>query len=339
MDTSKIIRSICLFTDSPSFKNSNTLDRLENLLIEKNFTIQTKRICSKTHDISSLEKTFNPNKYYLSIGTVPLNKVKSLLATFYASKNTSFNVDLSQVSISMEYVDMLFELIKNKPDKTFLFAFVFNNSLSSPFFPAASFEKNGFSIGLQPIDLSVGCQSLGEWFERMKTIWDEIYSLFANDPLFLGIDSSTATLLGSNGSLVHFIQRLGYNFSESVKTDIYLQITDFIKKENPKALGLCGLMIPCLEDEYLAREYEKGNFSVERNLFLSLHSGLGVDVYPIGIDEKKEKVLQILKLSKGLSQKYQKPLSARFVSDGKAKVGERTNFLNGFLADVLIRPL
>ena len=118
-----------------------------------------------------------------------------------------------------------------------------------------------------------------------------------------------------------------------------MKITDFIKKENPKPLGLCGLMVPCLEDFELAEEYAKGNFTIERNLFLSLNSGLGIDTYPIGTDEDIEKVTQILKLVQALSNKYQKPLSVRFVSDGKAKIGEKTDFKNKYLQDVIIRKL
>jgi hypothetical protein len=81
-------------------------------------------------------------------------------------------------------------------------------------------------------------------------------------------------------------------------------------------------MLPCLEDFPLAEEYDRGNFPIERNLFLSLHSGLGVDTYPIGVDENRERVLEVLKTIKTLSNKHQKPLSARSVSDGEAKIGD-----------------
>jgi hypothetical protein len=98
-------------------------------------------------------------------------------------------------------------------------------------------------------------------------------------------------------------------------------------------------MLPCLEDFELAAEYDKGNFSIERNIFLSLHSGLGIDTYPIGVDEKPERVLEILKLLQSLSNKYKKPLSARFVSDGKTKIDEKSDFQNQYLTDCTIRPL
>lgn len=118
-----------------------------------------------------------------------------------------------------------------------------------------------------------------------------------------------------------------------------MKITKFIKEENPHPVGLNGLMFPCLEDFELAEEYEKGEFTVERNVYLSLHSGLGIDTYPIAFDEKIERVVEILRLVQGFSNKYNKPLSARFVSDGKAKVGEKTDFQNQYLKDVVIRSL
>lgn len=158
-------------------------------------------------------------------------------------------------------------------------------------------------------------------------------------PNFLGIDSSIAPIFTGKGSLIHFIKRLGLSFNESITTDTYIQITEFIKKHNPKPVGLCGLMMPCLEDFELANEYEQGNFPIERNIFLSLHSGLGIDTYPIGTDEDRKRVVQILKLIQALSRKYKKPLSVRFVSDGKAKIGEKTNFKNQYLRDVVIRKL
>jgi uncharacterized protein (UPF0210 family) len=128
-------------------------------------------------------------------------------------------------------------------------------------------------------------------------------------------------------------------FPFTTTTDFYLRITKFLKTQNPKPIGLCGIMFPCVEDFSLAEQYEENDFLIERNVFLSLHSGLGIDVYPIGINEDKERVLEILSLLKGLAEKYDKPLAARFVSDGKAKSGQKTDFKNPYLKDVVINPL
>ncbi len=339
MDTDKIIRTICYFSDDPSQQTLEKLEVIEKTLTDNNFLVQTKRLCSAKKDIRQLESIIKDNSMYLSIGSLKIDEALEKLDDFYSSRNTSFNLDLTSEVIDKRSVDLLFQIIKNKPDKTFLFAYVFNNTPSTPFFPSAAYAKNGFSIGLQPTDLSLGCRSIEDWLKKMKAVWEEINRLFVSNHDFLGIDSSIAPLNNEKGSFVGFIKRLGFDFSYSATTSIYLEITKFIKANNPKPVGLCGLMLPCLEDLELASEYEKGNFSLERNIYLSLHSGLGIDTYPIGVNEDPLKVAGILTLIQGLSNKYKKPLSVRFVSDGKAGIGEKTDFQNTFLQDITVRSL
>jgi uncharacterized protein (UPF0210 family) len=276
---------------------------------------------------------------YISVGDISTEKAIELLPTFYGNKALTFNVELAETEISLEHVDLLQQIIANNASKTFSFTYTFNNAASSPYFPSARYETDGFAIGLQPTDLSRDCKSVDEWLQNMKRVWDELAELFADDESFLGIDSSIAPLFEGDSSFVNFVRRLGGSFEHSVTTDMYTTITKFIKEQNPMPVGLCGMMLPCLEDFELAAEYDKGNFSIERNIFLSLHSGLGIDTYPIGVDEKPERVLEILKLLQSLSNKYKKPLSARFVSDGKTKIDEKSDFQNQYLTDCTIRPL
>ena len=72
---------------------------------------------------------------------------------------------------------------------------------------------------------------------------------------------------------------------------------------------------------------------------MSLHSGLGIDTYPIATDQNRERIVGILQLVQQLSNKYNKPLSARFVSDGKAKIGEKTDFQNQYLKDIVVKEI
>jgi uncharacterized protein (UPF0210 family) len=138
---------------------------------------------------------------------------------------------------------------------------------------------------------------------------------------------------------VNFLRRLGIDWDRAVSSDVFLGISRFIKSAAPRSVGLCGLMFPCLEDFELAEEYEQGRFSVERCVFLSLHSGLGIDSYPVGVDEDPDRMLEVLRLVQGLSDKFRKPLSARFISDGRARIGERTDLGSPYLRDVTVRPL
>ncbi|UZR99361.1 DUF711 family protein [Chondrinema litorale] len=334
----KIIRSLCLFTEKLASDANDKLTELQKKLEAEGFLIQTKRICTNGKDFAKLELFYPEKDILLSVGNCDLKYVINNNYDFYKASRTSCHVDIS-TGVNMAHVEMLFRLIEEAPEKMFQFAFVVNNTTSSPYFPSASFEKNGFALGLQPTDLAEGCSSLEEWFANMQNIWEELCDVLKDESDFLGIDSSIAPLFEGNSSLVQFIKEVYGSFDTAVLSDAFIKITSFIKNNNPKPVGLCGLMLPCLEDFLLADEYKQGKFSLERNLFLSLHSGLGIDTYPIGTDESPEKVLNILQLLVGLSNKYNKPLSARFISDGKAKIGEETSFDNQFLKDVIIKAL
>jgi uncharacterized protein (UPF0210 family) len=329
----KIIRTVCAFSDQPS---TDTVQRRR--LIGAGFTVQTKRLCSPM-DIGAFEETVNDSSVLLSIGSLPYEKAVATLPALLRSTSVSMNVNLTSEAIERKHVELLFEVIRTNPSKTFNFAYVFNNAPSSPYFPSAQCQKNGFAIGLQPTNLAEGCTTLEQWLTRMQGAWKEIMDICGDEKDFLGIDSSIAPLFTGWGSFVHFIRSLGMSFSQSATTDVYVRTSNFIKTKNPRPVGLCGIMLPCLEDFALAEEYEVGDFSIERNIYLSLHSGLGIDTYPIGIDENPERVVQILSLIQALSNKHAKPLSARFVSDGKARIGDRAAFGNQYLKDVIIHPL
>lgn len=335
----KIIRTICYFTKNPTGETVKTINGIAETAMKLGYEIQTKRICSPDIDmLLKLEGAIKDSQYILGAGRLSREQIAQHLPVLYSSRDISFHLDLTD-HIQKPDIEILKKIIQEQPRLTFNFTYVFNNVSSAPFFPSGAFEKEGFAIGFQPTNLSEGCISIEQWLNNMKSSWMEIFSAFQDNPLFLGIDSSIAPLFTGAGSFVSFIRRLGMDFSRSVTTDTYVKITNFIKHQNPKPVGLCGFMFPCLEDFELADEYEKGNFSIERNVFLSLHSGLGIDTYPIGINESHERIMEVLSLVQGLSNKHKKPLSVRFVSDGKAHIGEKTDFKNQYLKDVVVRPL
>jgi uncharacterized protein (UPF0210 family) len=334
----KIIRTICLFTDEIINREMEKLEKISMLLKSTGFSVQTERFCLSGYKQVN-DKELAGKGILLGLGEQTFEELKENFADFLKSENKDINLDLTNENITIEHAEILFRIIENRPDNTFRFTYGFNLPVSSPFFPSAKFGQKGFGIGLQTTNLSADCKSLAQWLEKMGEVWGEVDSLLSPIEGFLGIDSSIAPLYQGHGSLINFVKRLGPDFSHSVTTDIYTTISEFIKENNPKPLGLCGLMFPCLEDFELADEYEKGNFNIERNIFLSLHCGLGIDTYPIGINQNKERVVEILKLLQQLSNRFQKPLSARFVSDGKAKIGEETDFENQYLKDVVVREL
>ena len=335
----KIIRTLCWFAKNPSATEiPDRLNEIEHQLDQHGYQIQTKRICFKQAGFDALRQWESSDPLYLGMGTIAPESFAPRLTEFLHAGNVSLNLDLTD-GVAARHVDLLLQIIRRHPAKTFLFAYTFHNRPSSPYFPSATFERPGFAIGLQPTDLSAGCSDLAAWLSAMQAVWLEICELFKSNEDFLGIDASIAPLFRGDSSLVHFIKNIYGDFSTAVTTDFFIRITEFLATHNPKPVGLCGLMLPCLEDFELAEEYGAGRFSIERNLFLALHSGLGVDTYPIGIDENPDRILAVLGLLQKLSAKYHKPLSARLVSDGKARIGDVSDFQNPYLKDVRIRPL
>ncbi len=335
----KIIRSICLFDDALTKEKIALLKAMSQHLREHGFTIQTQRLCLSKYHPSMQEKELVDTHIMIGVGSQSWSAFQEHLSHSLMAHTTNITLDLTHEDITYMHVEPLCTIIAHNPAATFSFAFGFNLPPSSPFFPSATFGKQGYSIGLQATDLSEGCSTLEQWFAVMKATWQEIDAILSPFEGYLGIDSSIAPLFSGRASLVNFIKRMGLDFSHSVTTDIYTRIASFIKNENPRPVGLCGLMFPCLEDFELAEEYEAGNFPIERNLFVSLHSGLGIDTYPIGVDQDRGRVVEILRLVQQLSNKYKKPLSVRFVSDGKARIGERLRLANQYLKDVVVRAL
>lgn len=338
-EADRIVRTICLFAQDPGPGAAEKLRHLRLKLSEAGFQTQTLRVCSPGSDPEGLVRAVADQEVLLSLGTVDFAAAQRLHPAFCRSDRVSYNLDLSSGPITVEHARLLFQLIDSCPSNSFLFAYTFNDPPSSPYFPSAQFQQDGFSVGLQATNLAAGAQTLDQWLDAMEAAWHELDLLLGGEPGFLGIDSSVAPLYRGDSSLVNLVRRLHGDFDRSCTTDTYLRITQALRRRNPRPLGLCGLMLPCLEDFELAEEYQAGRFSLERNLFLSLHCGLGIDTYPIGIDEAPERVTEVLRLVQGLSQRHAKPLSVRFVSDGKARIGQRTDFRNQYLADVVVRPL
>lgn len=335
----KIIRTISQFRRSVDDIDVQLLSNKKQQFIDNGFEVQTLRISAPKAKPSALSAKATDQINFMGVGSIAIDEWDKIKDDFIATTHCTLNIDATRDHIDERHSNILFELIQKNPSKTFNFTFVFHNKRSSPFFPSASYEQDGYAIGLQHTNLAENCTSLKEWFNNTKRVWAEVMDMCKDDSDFLGIDSSIAPLYNNAGSLVRFMHKLGYSLEQAATSTLFLDMTKFIQTENPKPVGLCGLMLPCLEDFLLANEYEAGNFSIERNLFLSLHCGLGIDTYPFGINEKPERIQDILRIVQRLSDKYKKPLSARFVSDGVASIGQKTDFHNHYLKDVIVRPL
>ena len=333
-----IVRSLCLFADRLDDAVGGRLDTLATRLVDVGFALQTRRICVAGHGARDVAAAYADGTRFLSIGQLDRAALAREFDALLEVDDVACNLGVDG-PVTAADVAWLQRLVAARPERTFTFAWTFHNAPGSPFFPSATWAGNGFALGLQPTDLAAGCATPEAWLARIEETWHTLVALFGGEPDFLGIDGSVAPLWNDPGSLVGHVRRWAGSFERAVTSDLFLRITAFLQARNPRPVGLNGLMLPCLEDRLLAEEYTQGRFGIERNLFLAMHCGLGIDTYPVGIDEPPARVLDILRLVQGLAARHAKPLSVRFVSDGRAHVGERTGFGNRYLHDVVVRPL
>ena len=230
----KIIRSLCWFAETPENTGvSDRLNEIETKLIRHGFLLQTKRVCFSKTRIDELRQWENKDSLHLSIGTLNIESLTEQLEDFLHAGNVSLNLDLTD-SVTANHVDVLLQIIRQAPAKTFNFAYTFHNRPSSPFFPSATFERPGFAIGLQPTDLSEGCSDLTEWFSAMETVWLEICRILDDNQNFLGIDASIAPLFRNESSLVYFVKTVCGDFSQCGNHRFFHQDHGLPIREKPK---------------------------------------------------------------------------------------------------------
>lgn len=336
----KIIRTITYFADAPYSILLRRCRGIKAALESMGYQVQTLRVVVRQASLRELQRDWSGEKdFFWSVGGLSLEQAERAADDFMAwDMPLFFHVECPEQPAS-RHVDLWWRLAKERAERTFRFSYVFANAADSPFFPAAAGKKRGFALGLQTPDLAEGCELPSDWLARMSDCWKELHERFASEPDFLGIDASIAPMGAGAGSLVGHVERWYGSWDAAVLSNFFVRISRYIKNQNPCPVGINGWFFPCLEDAGLARLYEQGGFSTERNLFLSMHCASGIDTYPVAMDESPERMLHILQLTHALAYRYEKPLSVRWVCDGKNGLGQRTELNNKYLQEVVLRPL
>lgn len=218
----------------------------------------------------------------------------------------------------------------------------------TPFFPAAFFDNDGFSIGLESADL------LQQTFASAGNQRDAIRQLKVNMEaallpieiqaekiagqtarVYLGIDTSPAPNL--DVSIGRAIETLsGVPFGSPSTLAACAAITDVLKSLNIKSCGYSGLMLPILEDTTLSLRAREGSYSVSDLLLFSSVCGTGLDVVPLPGDIAVNQLAALVSDVAALSKKYSKPLSARLFPVPGKKVGDIVKFDNPYLTDSVV---
>jgi uncharacterized protein (UPF0210 family) len=234
------------------------------------------------------------------------------------------------------------------------FAAIFNTKPGSPFYPGA-FHKGpvSFAVGTENSDLV--CKA----FSRAKDI--KIAGSYLKDLLtsefkkiervgnrlqrewnikYGGIDVSIASSVKPTESIAFAFEKLGLGkFGGPGTLSIAKIVTDTLRDLRVKTCGYSGLMFPVLEDYGLARRNIEGNYDLIHLLTYSAVCGTGLDTVPLPGNISEKKLFALLLDIASLSQKLDKPLSARLMPVPGKKAGEMTDFKFEYFANSKIMKL
>ena len=143
-----------------------------------------------------------------------------------------------------------------------------------------------------------------------------------HDSIGAAIEAYTGGWLGSSGTL-----------------STAALITRAIQSIPVTRTGYSGLMLPVLEDSVIARRWSEGAINTDSLLAYSAVCGTGLDTIPLPGRVTPEQLIKILGDVASLSVKWKKPLSARILPIAGKDAGDRTDFDNPRLVNVMLRPL
>jgi uncharacterized protein (UPF0210 family) len=234
------------------------------------------------------------------------------------------------------------------------FAAIFNTKPGSPFYPGA-FHRGpvSFAVGTENSDLvyrafaqAKDIKNAGQYlkelltseFTKIEKVGDQLHR--ALKIKFGGIDVSIASSVKATESIAFAFEKLGLGkFGEPGTLSIAKIITDTLRDLEVKTCGYSGLMFPVLEDYGLARRNKEGMFDLINLLTYSAVCGTGLDTIPLPGNISEKKLFALLLDIASLSQKLNKPLSARLMPVPGKKAGEMTDFKFEYFANSKIMKL
>jgi len=229
------------------------------------------------------------------------------------------------------------------------FAALANVPPGAPFFPAAYHlgDDLTFAIATEAADLAVnafdntpslesGRQVLINSIEMHAGKLNRVANrLTSHYPLtFSGIDFTLAPFPQEALSFGTAMERLGLpavGLHGSLAAAAIL--TDTLDRARYQRTGFNGLMLPVLEDTILAKQAAEGKLSIKDLLLYSTVCGTGLDTVPLPGEATVEQIYAILLDLAVLSQRLDKPLTARLMPIPGKKAGDLTSFDFAYFAN------
>ena len=229
------------------------------------------------------------------------------------------------------------------------FAALANVPPFTPFFPAgySQGDEPAFAFAMQAADEVMAAfskaenlnqarehllASLQHGAEKIEVIARGLARKYALE--FKGFDFSPAPFPGESCSLGKALELLGLprlGSSGTLASAAFL--ADCLQQGNWKKTGFNGVMLPVLEDSYLAGRSAEGTLGVYDLLLYSAVCGTGLDVVPLPGDITPEEIEPLLLDMAALAQRLNKPLTARLMPIPGKKVGDKTDFNFDYFAN------
>ena len=301
------------------------------------------------------------NFAYLSLGPIVArdvshyNLIPSILA---ATRNVFMTAMMTapQGSVDLAGVHACAEIITRTAHATpdgftnLRFSALANVPPGTPFLPAAYHypgQPPAFAIGMETAD------TIFETFNSASSLAsarDTLLSRLENQaeriqaalfPLtirygvsFLGFDFSTAPFPSDTCSAGRSLEALGVKLlGEHGSLAAAAFLADTLDRGSWLRTGFNGLMLPILEDSYLARRSSMGMLTVKDLLLFSAVCGTGLDTVPLPGGSTPAQLAGLLLDVAALAQRLRKPLTARLMPiPGKAS-GEAIHYDFEFFAD------
>ena len=235
------------------------------------------------------------------------------------------------------------------------FAALANVPPGAPFFPAAYHqgETPGFALALEAADLAVQATAEAASLQEARALLiaaveanaaelqDIAQKLTKKFGLpFGGIDFTLAPFPEERLSFGKAIENLGLpavGLHGSLAAAAFL--TDSLDRASFQRAGFNGLMLPVLEDAILAQRAAENLLTVKDLLLYSTVCGTGLDTLPLPGDTGVEQIYAVLLDLAVLSQRLDKPLTARLMPIPGKKAGDPTDFDFAYFANSRVLSL
>jgi uncharacterized protein (UPF0210 family) len=225
-----------------------------------------------------------------------------------------------------------------KSQANFRFAVMSNVKANAPYFPASYHQgKRGFSVSLELAELANQVFAQDKKFDLLLAEFSTLLAQKAAPVVaacqtiaadqqveFKGIDFSLAPFPGEGTSVMTALESLsgakGGQFDMQFPLYAVNQVLKTVLPDCPR-VGFNGSMFSVLEDNCLAERVGQGLVGVKDLLSYATVCGCGLDMVPVALETREDKMAALMLSVSTLAMKWDKPLLTRLVPGSTCEDG------------------